>query len=259
MPQFDKQKGHHLSRLIESIRKAVYEAIRRSPVWNTSLLVIVYDEHGGFYDSVKPGRAVPPGDLPPRGQPALNSRGFDFSHYGVRVPAVVVSPLIPKGKVDPTVYDHASILATLERLLGMGPLTKRDARANDVLHLLTESTPRTDCPTTLASPARPNRGGPVEELKAGIAALGHAVQDIAGEAERAVEGVRDAIEGLADEPLPDSGNIIGVLAHPAEDRTRMRENGRARRGCAGSYLRELQAHRHAWKGPSLRQGNGGEN
>ncbi|MGP0059059.1 MAG: hypothetical protein ACLPID_07225, partial [Beijerinckiaceae bacterium] len=58
--------------------------------------------------------------------------------------------------------------------------------------------------TTLASPARPNRGGPVEELKAGIAALGHAVQDIAGEAERAVEG-------LADEPLPDSGNIIGLL------------------------------------------------
>ena len=195
----------------EGLIKAVYEAIRRSPVWNTSLLVIVYDEHGGFYDSVKPGRAVPPGDLPPRGQPALNSRGFDFSHYGVRVPAVVVSPLIPKGKVDPTVYDHASILATLERLLGMGPLTKRDARANDVLHLLTESTPRTDCPTTLASPARPNRGGPVEELKAGIAALGHAVQDIAGEAERAVEGVRDAIEGLADEPLPDSGNIIGFL------------------------------------------------
>ena len=195
----------------EGLIKAVYEAIRRSPVWNTSLLVIVYDEHGGFYDSVKPGRAVPPGDLPPRGQPALNSRGFDFSHYGVRVPAVVVSPLIPKGKVDPTVYDHASILATLERLLGMGPLTKRDARANDVLHLLTESTPRTDCPTTLASPARPNRGGPVEELKAGIAALGHAVQDIAGEAERAVEGVRDAIEGLADEPLPNSGNIIGFL------------------------------------------------
>src|SRR5208337_1083297 len=61
----------------EGLIKAVYEAIRRSPVWNTSLLVIVYDEHGGFYDSVKPGRAVPPGDLPPRGQPALNSRGFD--------------------------------------------------------------------------------------------------------------------------------------------------------------------------------------
>ena len=95
----------------EGLIKAVYEAIRRSPVWNTSLLVIVYDEHGGFYDSVKPGRAVPPGDLPPRGQPALNSRGFDFSHYGVRVPAVVVSPLIPKGKVDPTVYDRASSAA----------------------------------------------------------------------------------------------------------------------------------------------------
>jgi phospholipase C len=195
----------------EGLIKAVYEAIRRSPVWNTSLLLIVYDEHGGFYDSVTPGRAVAPGDLPPRGQPALNSRGFDFGHYGVRVPAVVVSPLISKGKVDPTVYDHTSVLATLERLLDMAPLTKRDLAANHVLHLLTESTPRTNCPTTLVSPARLNRGGPVEDLKEGIAALGHAAQDIEGATERAVEGVRDASGGLADEPLPDSGNIIGFL------------------------------------------------
>ena len=119
----------------------MYEAIRRSPVWNTNLLVIVYDEHGGFYNSVKPGRAVPPGDVPLRGQPALNSRGFDFSHYGMRVPAVVVSPLIPKGKVDPTVYGHASILATLERLLGMGRSldeTPHD-RPSDVEPILTNS------------------------------------------------------------------------------------------------------------------------
>jgi phospholipase C len=40
----------------------VYEAIRNSPVWKTSLLIIVYDEHGGFYDHVKPGCAIPPGD-----------------------------------------------------------------------------------------------------------------------------------------------------------------------------------------------------
>ena len=132
--------------------KAVYEAIRSSPVWNTSLLLIVYDEHGGFYDSVEPGPAIPPGDLAPSGQTTRNERGFDFGHYGVRVPAVVISPLIPRGTVDHTVYDHASIPATLERLLHLKPLTKRDERANDVLHLLSCSAPRDDCPLTLSSP-----------------------------------------------------------------------------------------------------------
>ena len=39
----------------EALIKAVYEAIRNSPLWNRSLLIITYDEHGGFYDSVKPG------------------------------------------------------------------------------------------------------------------------------------------------------------------------------------------------------------
>ena len=115
--------------------------------------MIVYDEHGGFFDSAKPGPAVPPGDKSPLGQKTRNARQFDFSHYGVRVPAVVVSPLIPKGKVDHTVYDHASIPATLERLLGMKPLTARDAAANDFGHLLTLRVPRDDddCPRTLPS------------------------------------------------------------------------------------------------------------
>lgn len=139
----------------EGLIKAVYEWIRDSPVWNTSLLVIVYDEHGGFYDSAKPGPATPPGDKSPWLQKTRNALKFDFSRYGVRVPAVVVSPLIPKGTVDHTVYDHASIPATLERWLGMKPLTARDAAANDLGHLLTLPVPRDDdCPRTLPSPAR---------------------------------------------------------------------------------------------------------
>ena len=141
----------------EGLIKAVYEAIRKSPVWNTSLLVIVYDEHGGFYDSAKPGPATPPGDKSPWLQRTLNRCNFDFTQYGVRVPAVVVSPLIPKspkGTVDHTLYDHTSILKTLEKWLGMEPLTKRDEAANDLGHLLTLSAPRSDCPYTLPSPVR---------------------------------------------------------------------------------------------------------
>ena len=185
----------------EGLIKAVYEAIRNSPVWNTSLLIIVYDEHGGFYDHVKPGCAVSPGDEIPKGQKTRNALGFDFTQYGVRVPAVIVSPLIPRSSVDHTLYDHSSILATLERLLGMNPLTKRDECANDFRHLLTNPAPREDCPRTLVSPATAasHQGFFEKELNA----VEHWVED-------ALEKV-ETVLAVHDEPLPDSGNIIGFL------------------------------------------------
>ena len=136
----------------EGLIKAVYETIRNSPIWDTSLLIIVYDEHGGFYDSVKPCTAVKPGDSVPKGHEKLNEWKFDFSQYGVRVPAVVVSPYIPKNTVDSTLYDHSSVLATLERMLGMGSLTQRDATANNLQHLLSLETPRSDCLKKLCDP-----------------------------------------------------------------------------------------------------------
>jgi phospholipase C len=125
----------------------VYNAIRNSPLWTSSLFVILYDEHGGFYDSVKPGAAVPPND----GAPAtLNASGFGFDIYGVRVPAIVVSPWVARGHVDQTVYDHSSIPATLARLFGLAPLTDRDRHANDLLSLVT-TTCRNDCPQRIGS------------------------------------------------------------------------------------------------------------
>jgi phospholipase C len=197
----------------EGLIKAVYEAIRNSPIWNTSLLVIVYDEHGGFYDSVKPGCAVPPGDGIPEGQVTRNALGFDFGHYGVRVPAVIVSPLIPKCTVDHTLYDHSSIPATLERLLGMNPLTNRDGGANDLRHLLTNPAPREDCPLTLVSPvsAAAHRGVFEKELIAGITALDHLVDEVVETVEGVVQGVLGNVRTVADEPLPESGNVIGFL------------------------------------------------
>jgi phospholipase C len=194
----------------EGLIKAVYEAIRNSPVWNTSLLVIVYDEHGGFYDHVKPGCAIPPGDGIPEGQVTRNVLGFDFTQYGVRVPAVIVSPLIPRGTVDHTLYDHSSILATLEKQLGMKPLTNRDANANDLRHLLTNPAPREDCPQTLVSPATASlhRGIFEKELIEGITTLDHLVEGVVDKVETVVDEV---LGNVHDEPLPDSGNIIGFL------------------------------------------------
>ncbi len=100
----------------------------------------------------------------------------------------MVSPLIPKATVDHTLYDHSSIPATVERLFGspkpIGPLTQRDANANDVIHLLALQTPRTDCPVQLNSPAPPAAKAPISA------------------AEQAANDTR---------PVPTSGNAPGFL------------------------------------------------
>jgi phospholipase C len=135
----------------EKLVKDVYEAIRNSPHWEESLLIVTFDEHGGFYDHVIPPPGVPPGDTITAG---YVKKGFRFDQLGVRVPALVISPYIAKGVIDHTEYDHSSVLATVERLFGMKSLTERDKAANDVLHLLSLSEPRTDAPTPLPDPAR---------------------------------------------------------------------------------------------------------
>jgi phospholipase C len=137
-------------RLGEGLIKSTYEAIRNSPVWPSSLLIITWDEHGGFFDHAVPPSAVAPGDTAPG--TGHNKFGFTFEQYGVRIPAVMVSPLIPKNTVDHRVYDHASIPATIEKNFGLEPMTERDRAANGVLPLLSLTLPR-DTPTTLPSPA----------------------------------------------------------------------------------------------------------
>lgn len=143
----------------EGLIKYVYESIRNSPLWDSSLLIITYDEHGGFYDSVSPPCAVPPGDPIPKGQEKLARYCFNFDRLGVRVPAIIVSPWVPRGHVDHTVYDHSSVLATLETMLDMPALTARDAAAATLWPQLSEAVPRTDCPTILPDPVLP----PVKE------------------------------------------------------------------------------------------------
>jgi phospholipase C len=70
------------------------------------------------------------------------------------VPTVIVSPLIPKGLIDPTIYDHTSVLATVESIFELPPLTERDTHAHTFNHLFSLTTPRTDAPTTLPAPAQ---------------------------------------------------------------------------------------------------------
>ena len=130
----------------EKLIKKVYETIRNSPHWEKSMLLITLDEHGGFYDHVAPPSAPPPGDLVISG---MVQNDFVFDQLGVRVPTIVVSPLIKKGVIDHTSYDHTSLLATVERLMGLTNLTERDKAANDFLHLFNLDSARTDTPSTL--------------------------------------------------------------------------------------------------------------
>jgi phospholipase C len=138
----------------EQLVAAVYEALRSKPeVFERSLLLITYDEHGGLYDHVPPPTdAKPPGDPP---SPGLFGRlqdvflrrkaaSFDFTVLGARVPAVVVSPWIDAGTVSAEVRDHSSVPATLRALFApdADPLTNRDRHANPFHTLLGRAEPR---------------------------------------------------------------------------------------------------------------------
>lgn len=131
----------------ERLIKDVYEAIRKSPHWNESALIITYDEHGGFYDHVVPPTAPAPSD----GAPGTH-HDFDFKQLGVRVPAVVVSPLIKKATIDHRPYDHSSVPATVARLFGTTRLTERDENANTFESLFSLQQARADTPETLPDP-----------------------------------------------------------------------------------------------------------
>jgi phospholipase C len=143
-PPHDMKQGEYL--LAE-----LYETIRNSPLWEKTLLVVLFDEHGGFYDQISPPGGVPNPDGQNSGQPP-----FDFTHLGVRVPAILVSPYIEKGVIDSTVYEHSSVAATLKRVFNLPAfLTARDAAASSFEKNLTRSAPRTDAPLTLPLPGTP--------------------------------------------------------------------------------------------------------
>jgi len=127
----------------EALIKYVYETIRNSPVWENSMLVVTYDEHGGFFDHVVPEPCIVPGDKPLNYTRAKNPYSFDFRRYGVRVPTVLISPWVD-AVANSTVFDHASVLRTLADLFPhiRAPLTNLDGNASSLVPLLTRAAPR---------------------------------------------------------------------------------------------------------------------
>jgi phospholipase C len=119
----------------QSLVLELYEALANSPAWEDTLLVIVYDEHGGFYDHVEP--PAPP--------------AFDDSGYrtlGVRVPALVVGPRV-QNRVCHDVFEHTGLIATILRRFAADPeralraMPERVRLARD-LGVLLEAEPRAE-------------------------------------------------------------------------------------------------------------------
>ncbi|XP_068659467.1 non-specific phospholipase C2 isoform X1 [Aristolochia californica] len=154
--------------------KEVYETLRASPQWNQTLLVITYDEHGGFYDHVPtPVSGVPS----PDGIVGPEPFNFRFDRLGVRVPTILVSPWIEKGTVvhgpngspyPTSQFEHSSIPATAKKLLNLSSpfLTKRDAWAGTFERVVqTRTAPRTDCPEQLPTPVKVRQQEANEDAK----------------------------------------------------------------------------------------------
>jgi phospholipase C len=119
----------------QALALKIYDALASSPKWEQTLFVITYDEHGGFFDHVAPP-ANPPDD-----------DATIFTRYGVRVPALVVSPLVGRKSASHDLFDHTSIIKTilLRFCLNNSTIPNMGARVSAANHLgllLTEETPR---------------------------------------------------------------------------------------------------------------------
>lgn len=124
----------------EAFTASIFEAAAAGPQWPRMLFVLVWDEGGGFYDHVPPPAAVPPDDIPPNIHvPPDEPGGYD--RYGFRVPCLVASPYSKPGYVSSVVYDHTSILATIEHKWNLPALTRRDAAANPLTDFLDLAAP----------------------------------------------------------------------------------------------------------------------
>jgi phospholipase C len=150
-PDHDVREG-------ERFIATVYNAIRTNPnLWNSTALLVVYDEHGGLYDHVVPPACTPDGYV---AQPSATNtpQAFAFDRLGIRVPAILVSPWIARGTVVPgpedpvngRVFEHASIPGTVTNffLQGDAKRTVREQKAQTYLDLLTDQMrPDGDCVT----------------------------------------------------------------------------------------------------------------
>jgi phospholipase C len=123
----------------------IYEAVSSGPLWDRTLMIVTYDEWGGFFDHVPPSVAPDP-------NPRNALRGF-------RVPAILIGPRVRRSYVAHQVFDHTSVLKLIEWRFGLRPLTVRDQTAANIAEVLDFSGP-------------PNLAAPRWDVPADLVALG---------------------------------------------------------------------------------------
>lgn len=150
----------------EQLLSDVYYALRsNAAAWKDTLLIVTYDEHGGNYDHVAPPQTAVAPDAS-----VGEFDNFDFTRYGVRVPALLISPRIKPGTVyraKTGTIDHTSVLKTLKNLFELESLTERDKAAPDLIDVVSLAQPREDDPlrdvkVPVSTVVHPNQSKPSE-------------------------------------------------------------------------------------------------
>ncbi|MDD2877505.1 MAG: alkaline phosphatase family protein [Acidiphilium sp.] len=191
--QNDQHPPHDIMRG-DALIATVYNALRANEaLFAKTLLIVLYDEHGGFYDHVVPPKTVPPDE---------HTEHFGFDLLGFRVPAVLISPMLDPGVIS-TVFDHTSLLKMASGLWPpVQPLGKRSEQANDPVAALSwRTTPRTELPeAALAPDIQPARVIPaLDGFKASLFGFTHHL-----ERELQHAGHRSGLMARAHEALNDS-------------------------------------------------------
>jgi phospholipase C len=137
-PDFHKTSEENPQDILEgeAFAATIINAVLNGKGWLDTLMIWVYDEHGGYYDHVPPPEAPEPDDCLPEGEGS-----WRYDRYGFRVPAVIVSPYARPDYVSHEIHDHTSILKLIETKWNLPPLTRRDAAADDLLDAVDFSNP----------------------------------------------------------------------------------------------------------------------
>ena len=165
----------------DALVASVYNAIRANEdLWKETLLVIAFDEHGGFYDHI-----IPPATV----APDFHQEEYSFDQLGIRVPVILVSPWIAKG-VFSDVMDHTSLLKYLQGKWGLGPLGRRTQNAATFNPVITDvfrddtppSVPKSMSPVSNQLPSEsPPRFENLTSNQQALLALSHVLETMSGE------------------------------------------------------------------------------